>query len=836
LLETAFRPLSRGKDLPPQQSTTMTRKAKIRTLRTARFVKSNFFDLLICVTIALVLVLLSSGAAFAQNVGINNPTPHDKALLDLTSNDKGVLVPRMTAAQRTAMFPVADATARGMLVYQTNGTQGFYYFDGNVWIHMEPNANTAGWELDGNAGTDPANDFVGTTDAQPLVVRTNSVERMRVGENGNVSIGASLTPSNYRLFVENNTTNAGVLVRNANPAGRAGINAVSDANATAQFGVGNSGAGLLSGVGFTGTGSANDFALLTNNAERVRVTQTGNVGIGTVAPQARLDVTLNSTIAQPQLRLSEIGNDFARVAFHNDQTAKFWQIAGLPHANDDQMALNFFHSDNQNLMSIRGNGNVGIGTVAPAHGLHVVRTTDNATLGLRNMNNDAVGGVNYYGSAGSLGGVTGWSNGGNAFAPHSLVHGTLTNMPATFITNSTERMRIMANGNVGIGNTAPVSKLHVRLNDPGYAPNPGSGFTVENTGNVYANLLSANAETGLLFGANGNAQSGGIVYNNPAIPNGLMFRVNGNQTKLIMTDQGNVGISNGIAYTNYRLFVGSDQVTASMMVQNSNAAGVSGVDFFNAAGTAQTIMGMGNGASAFANVGYAGTGSAHPFVLATGGMERMRITANGNVGLGTNATNVRLQVEADQADVVSNFRNTNAAGWSGIHFDNSTGNARTHIGFGNASSGMWANMGYTGTTSSHPFVLTTNNLERMRIAANGNVGIGTAAPTTKLEVNGFTKLGDDAPAIKVKKLTGTTAATEGGLVDIPHGVPAAKILGIQVLIQYGASSWVGEAYTHAPEYQAHALVMGPNIRILNHATNSGNILNRAVKILVTYEE
>jgi hypothetical protein len=42
----------------------MTRKAKLRTLRTARFIKSNYFDLLICIAIALVLVLLSSGATF----------------------------------------------------------------------------------------------------------------------------------------------------------------------------------------------------------------------------------------------------------------------------------------------------------------------------------------------------------------------------------------------------------------------------------------------------------------------------------------------------------------------------------------------------------------------------------------------------------------------------------------------------------------------------------------------------------------------------------------------------------------------------------------------------
>jgi hypothetical protein len=36
----------------------------------------------------------------AQNVGINNPTPHAKSILDITAGDKGLLAPRMTQAQR----------------------------------------------------------------------------------------------------------------------------------------------------------------------------------------------------------------------------------------------------------------------------------------------------------------------------------------------------------------------------------------------------------------------------------------------------------------------------------------------------------------------------------------------------------------------------------------------------------------------------------------------------------------------------------------------------------------------------------------------------------------
>jgi hypothetical protein len=55
------------------------------------------------------------------------------------------------------------------------------------------------WQLKGNSGTNPATNFLGTTDAQPLVVRTNGSERLRVESGGNVGIGTP-TPT-HRLHV-----------------------------------------------------------------------------------------------------------------------------------------------------------------------------------------------------------------------------------------------------------------------------------------------------------------------------------------------------------------------------------------------------------------------------------------------------------------------------------------------------------------------------------------------------------------------------------------------------------------------------------------------------------
>ncbi len=132
----------------------------------------------------------STGAA-----GVGTITPDASSLLEIKSTTKGLLMPRMTLVQRNAII----SPATGLMIYQTNSTPGFYYYSGSAWTAVKPKA----WNLTGNAGTDAAINFIGTTDAQPLIFKVNNAKAGLldyVGSKGNSSFGYQSLNSNTGNF------------------------------------------------------------------------------------------------------------------------------------------------------------------------------------------------------------------------------------------------------------------------------------------------------------------------------------------------------------------------------------------------------------------------------------------------------------------------------------------------------------------------------------------------------------------------------------------------------------------------------------------------------------
>ena len=80
--------------------------------------------------IFLSFALISTSILSNAQVGVGTTTPDASSVLEVQSNTQGMLTPRMTSAQRAAI----STPATGLIVYQTDGTAGFYYYTGSAWV------------------------------------------------------------------------------------------------------------------------------------------------------------------------------------------------------------------------------------------------------------------------------------------------------------------------------------------------------------------------------------------------------------------------------------------------------------------------------------------------------------------------------------------------------------------------------------------------------------------------------------------------------------------------------------------------------------------------------
>ncbi len=76
-------------------------------------------------------------------INTNGDLPDPSAMLDVSSISLGILIPRMLEANRTSIA----SPAAGLLVYQTDGTDGFYYFDGNSWLSLSNSGTTSSGDV-----------------------------------------------------------------------------------------------------------------------------------------------------------------------------------------------------------------------------------------------------------------------------------------------------------------------------------------------------------------------------------------------------------------------------------------------------------------------------------------------------------------------------------------------------------------------------------------------------------------------------------------------------------------------------------------------------------------
>ncbi|MGH1388240.1 hypothetical protein [Kordia sp.] len=130
-------------------------------------------------------------------VGINTTTPADGSMLDVTSTEKGMLIPRISISDLSTIAPVTGGSTESLLVYNTNATTGigFYYWNSSAWV---PVGDPFFWKTTGNTGTSTTNHFLGTTDNNGLRIKTNNLDRFEVT--------AGSTPGRMHAYISGSAT------------------------------------------------------------------------------------------------------------------------------------------------------------------------------------------------------------------------------------------------------------------------------------------------------------------------------------------------------------------------------------------------------------------------------------------------------------------------------------------------------------------------------------------------------------------------------------------------------------------------------------------------------
>ncbi|HEX8268289.1 MAG TPA: hypothetical protein VF581_00240 [Flavobacterium sp.] len=245
-----------------------------------------------------------------SQVGIGTTAP--EGALDVKSSNSGVLVPRVALSSRLVALPVTNpqsgSLAEGTLVWNTatsgsspnNVAPGFYFWNGSEWTAISAGSDKK-WSLSGNSGTLPATEFIGTTDAAELKIKTSNTERFRVLANGQIIVNNTAAPAVTDQFSVYSTTNgvsgyssgtgtASIFGEASGPSGRAVLGRSTNATGFGVFGrnlnpigTGIIGAGNNFGGFYLNAGSGGAFAGTTTG---VYAYYTSGVGQGILVQDA----------------------------------------------------------------------------------------------------------------------------------------------------------------------------------------------------------------------------------------------------------------------------------------------------------------------------------------------------------------------------------------------------------------------------------------------------------------------------------------------------------------------------------------------------------------------
>jgi hypothetical protein len=416
-----------------------------------------------------------------------------------------------------------------------------------------------------------------------------------------------------------------------------------------------------------------------------------------------------------------------------------------PSANNN--ALQFFTADEERMV-INSSGKVGIGTTSPQTGLHV-----REKIYVTNAGQLATPSTGTYGSVGTR--IVLWpgSSSGYPYAigmtGNTMWFGVPSGQRFSFFGGGSERVRIEADGNVGIGTTSPGSKLTLH----GATANAES--FVEDLLQLRTTTPHAYSKVGLSwYNTNSSYTMGSIRmevgpnYNDSDMHFYTAYNKS-NTSKMTIEGNGNVGI--GTTDPIYKLHVHGSQFAVTY---NSDRNYGIYIDMYNTSyGRIQTIR--------------QGVGYNYNLALQPNG---------GNVGIGTTSPGYRLTVQTgtqydgivlrneSSQDLIKLGRESSTRSYIAL-YNGTSGKVRIDtggdsyftggdVGIGTNNPGaklhVYGRADFTGTnrtshinygTNEHTYIRggkTDSNVLINDATTTGKVGIGTGTPTVKLHVYGWT--------------------------------------------------------------------------------------------------
>jgi hypothetical protein len=457
------------------------------------------------------------------------------------------------------------------------------------------------------------------------------------------------------------------------------------------------------------------------------ILSSGNVGIGTTNPYEKLEVSGAISATGSVVGLSAQGHSTTLAVqsgisflYAVDWGAEFKPLS----VQAKTISLETGTGSTTSRLFIDNLGNVGIGTISPSYKLQV--NADGAGLYVLGAN-----------TAPYTQTIASFVYGGNGNSINIENQGGKASIQARAGGSTMDLLLNPAGSNVGIGTTSPGAKLDV---NGAQIIQSAAGFGTD--ADQAALFLSNTANFGLSGNFSGYSRNliksdGGSIltvgrWNTSLIgelsiesgSSGLIKFLAGASERMRISSAGNVGIGTDSPASKLDLYNGTDLGLGAngIRVQRPGAYGQYGyLEYLPSSDV--TVLGSlytGGGSSVFGQIYFRQHSS-------TTSRDIMVINSSGNVGIGTSSPSDKLQVQNGNLSLYSN-----SYGNTGLirHFGT---DSLEKYQQGLTTGGDFYQ--YTFSGLNHIFY-TNNGNERMRITSGGNVGIGTNAPTSKLQVNG----------------------------------------------------------------------------------------------------